>query len=61
MSSHGKFVWYELMTPDVAAAGYGAGNNGFEFPLPPGTTGAITLRRSTDRAKLPPTARSQAA
>lgn len=21
MSSHGKFVWYELMTPDVAAAG----------------------------------------
>jgi len=39
--------------PDVAAAGYGSGNHGFEFLLPPRATGAITVRRAGDATPLP--------
>jgi len=46
-------VLANIHRPDVAAAGYGAGNHGFEFALPPGVSGEITVRRAADCAPLP--------
>jgi hypothetical protein len=45
-------VMANIPRPDVAAAGFGAGNNGFEFALPLDADGPITIRRTADRAML---------
>ena len=45
-------VLANLYRADVRAAGYGSGNHGFEYLLPPGTTGPIDIRRSLDGTSL---------
>jgi len=45
-------VLANIYRQDVAAAGYGDGYQGFEFPVPAGTAGTIEVRRSSDGAKL---------
>jgi hypothetical protein len=45
-------VLANLYRADVAAAGFGSGYQGFEFPLPMGLVAPIEVRRSFDRAKL---------
>jgi hypothetical protein len=47
--------------PDVAAAGFGRGDHGFEFALPAGTIGPITVRRAADGAALARAIHAQAA
>lgn len=46
-------VLANLHRPDVAAAGFGGGNHGFEFAIPAGTSGHITIRRTSDGQMLP--------
>jgi hypothetical protein len=56
-------VLANLYRADVREAGYGSGYHGFEFLLPPGTTGRLDAVRAADRAALarPENAAAQAA
>lgn len=45
-------VLANVFRQDVFVAGYGSGYHGFEFALPAGLAGPITVRRSTDQAML---------
>ncbi len=53
-------VLADMYREDVRDAGYGSGFHGFEFALPQGVTGSITVRRSTDQAMLMPASAAMA-
>jgi hypothetical protein len=49
-------VLANLFRADVRDAGYGSGNHGFEFKLPPGLAGRVSVRRAADGICLAKTA-----